>query len=41
MISNIVTEINKIGIRRTFTAKCEKCNHEWESEIDFNPVNFS
>lgn len=40
-ISNIVTEINKIGIRRTFTAKCEKCNHEWESEIDFNPVNFS
>jgi len=40
-ITDLIAEINKIGIRRTFTAKCEKCSHEWESEIDFNPVNFS
>lgn len=40
-ISDLVKEINQIGIKRTFTAHCEKCNHEWESEIDFNPVNFS
>lgn len=40
-IANTVTEINTIGIKKSFTAKCEKCNHEWESEIDFNPVNFS
>lgn len=40
-IGDLIEEINKIGIKRTFTAKCEKCNHEWESEIDFNPVNFS
>ena len=40
-ISDIVKEINHIGIKRTFTAKCEKCDHSWESEIDFNPVNFS
>jgi hypothetical protein len=40
-ISDLITEINKIGIKRTFIAKCEKCSHEWESEIDFNPVNFS
>lgn len=40
-IDDLITEINKIGIKRSFTAKCEKCTHEWESEIDFNPVNFS
>lgn len=40
-ISDIIDEINKIGIKRTFTAQCEKCQHTWESEIDFNPVNFS
>jgi hypothetical protein len=40
-ISDLIEEINQIGIRRTFTAKCEKCEHQWESEIDFNPVNFS
>lgn len=40
-ISDMVDKINQIGIKKTFTAKCEKCHHEWESEIDFNPVNFS
>lgn len=40
-ISDLVKEINNIGIKRTFIAKCEKCEHQWESEIDFNPVNFS
>jgi hypothetical protein len=40
-ISDLVQEINKVGIKQTFPAKCEKCNHEWEHEIDFNPVNFS
>jgi len=40
-ISDMIEEINKIGIKKTFTAKCEKCEHEWESDIDFNPVNFS
>lgn len=40
-IGDLIEEINHIGIKRTFIAKCEKCEHEWESEIDFNPVNFS
>lgn len=40
-ISDLITEINLIGIKREFTAKCEKCGHTWENEIDFNPVNFS
>jgi hypothetical protein len=40
-IGDLIDEVNQIGIKRTFTAKCEKCEHLWESEIDFNPVNFS
>jgi len=40
-ISDLIKEINLIGIKKTFTAVCEKCNHNWESEVDFNPVNFS
>jgi len=40
-IGDLIDEVNQIGIKRTFTAKCEKCEHQWESEIDFNPVNFS
>lgn len=40
-ISELVKEINQIGIKRTFTATCQSCSNEWESEIDFNPVNFS
>lgn len=40
-IHDQISLINNIGIKRTFIAKCDKCEHEWESEIDFNPVNFS
>jgi len=40
-ISDLITEINQIGIKKTFTAICNECKHEWESEVDFNPVNFS
>lgn len=40
-ISVLINDITKVGIKKTFTAKCEKCEHEWETEIDFNPVNFS
>lgn len=40
-IDDLIKEINKIGIKKTFIAKCEKCDHQWENDIDFNPVNFS
>lgn len=36
----LVKEINSIGVNKTFNAKCEKCEHEWEASIDFNPINF-
>ena len=40
-IGDLIKEINQIGIKRSFTAVCEKCQNTWESEVDFNPVNFS
>ncbi len=40
-ISKMVQDINQIGIKRSFVAVCQKCEHNWENEIDFNPVNFS
>ncbi len=40
-ISDLIKDINTVGIKKSFLAKCEKCNHEWVNEIDFNPVNFS
>lgn len=40
-IESLINEITKIGIKKTFNAECAHCHHEWESEIDFNPVNFS
>ncbi|HEY6437532.1 MAG TPA: hypothetical protein VIY47_13150, partial [Ignavibacteriaceae bacterium] len=40
-ISDLINEINNIGIKRTFTAVCAECQHNWEDTIDFNPVNFS
>lgn len=39
-IDKLVEKINQVGIKRTFNAVCSKCEHTWESEIDFNPVNF-
>ena len=40
-ISDLIKDINQIGIKKTFLAECESCHHKWESDIDFNPVNFS
>lgn len=41
LISDQITALNIIGIKRTFSATCDKCAHVWENDIDFNPVNFS
>jgi hypothetical protein len=39
-IDKLVDEINEIGIKKTFKAVFTKCSHEWDSDVDFNPVNF-
>jgi len=41
IISEKLTEINKIGITSSVPATCKECNHQWEADIDLNPVNFS
>jgi hypothetical protein len=40
-IEDKVKLINNIGIEKKVQVKCSKCNHEWESEFETNPVNFS
>ena len=39
-IDRTLKRISKIGIKSEFSLVCEKCNHEWDSDIDFNPVTF-
>jgi hypothetical protein len=40
-IQEVITQINNIGVKRTFTATCSACSHEWENDIELNPINFS
>lgn len=40
-IQEKIAEINKVGIEKTLTAACTKCEHTWDANIEFNPVNFS
>lgn len=35
-----VSEINKTGINTTATAICENCEHQWETELSFDPSYF-
>lgn len=39
-IEAVLKKINDIGIQRDIKAVCQKCKHEWELPIDYNPVNF-
>lgn len=39
-IQQKITEVNSIGINKTAYAKCIKCEHEWESKIELDPVVF-
>jgi len=39
-IDKTLKRISKVGIKSDFTTTCDKCNHNWESDIDFNPVTF-
>lgn len=41
LIDSKVTEVNKIGINKTFTIICSNCSHEFTKELTFDPVNFS
>lgn len=39
-IQEKITEVNKIGINKTAHAKCTKCEHEWETRVELDPVVF-
>lgn len=40
-ITNLVGELNSgFGIKKEIDVVCEKCNHEWKSEINFDPASF-
>lgn len=33
-------EVNKIGVNKNITIKCTECEHEFNKEVGFDPVNF-
>ena len=35
-----IEDISQIGMSKTTTAKCTKCNHMWETEIGVDPASF-
>jgi hypothetical protein len=40
VISEKVSEINKVGINKKLDITCQKCKHEWQSTIEYDPVTF-
>jgi rubredoxin len=39
-VQDKISEINEIGINKTMRMKCEECEHEFDHEVGFDPVNF-
>lgn len=39
-IDKLIRQINDVGVKKDFKATCQHCNHQWDSEINFNPVSF-
>lgn len=35
-----IGNINRIGLNRNYSATCKKCKHEWDTVVEFNPMNF-
>lgn len=39
-IAKLLDGISEMGIDKHFEMKCASCDHEWRSEIEFNPATF-
>lgn len=40
-ITSLVNSLNRdFGIKKNIEATCEKCNHEWSTNINFDPAGF-
>lgn len=35
-----IKEINALGIDKNISVTCQKCSHEWTTEVQFDPANF-
>lgn len=40
-IEEMIKNISSVGIDKEKHVSCPGCHHEWDTTIDFNPVNFS
>lgn len=40
LILETINALNDAGPQKVMKARCEKCNHEWEEQISFDPVSF-
>ena len=40
LIQSKITEINSIGVPKEKTVICEECDHEWKTNINFDPAAF-
>ena len=39
-LGDAIEKINKTGLNKKVDAQCDKCAHEWEASIEFNPATF-
>ena len=39
-IKETIDKANDVGIVRKMPFTCSECKHEWENEVDLNPVSF-
>ena len=39
-ITTAIDQLNVSGIDKVFKAQCSKCEHEWSTAVEFNPISF-
>jgi hypothetical protein len=40
IVINTVNKLNEIGINKNVHVTCNKCKHEWDDQLNFDPVSF-
>lgn len=41
LVEQEIAKVNKITYNNQLHVTCQKCKHEWDSDLNLNPVNFS
>ena len=39
-IKDCVEDLSDGGLKNTFSTTCQECNHNWEANVELDPVNF-